>query len=75
MDSLTEHPVFTALYRRHANTAGFPDVRPVFERLGLSVSSDKVRLRRFAELAKIRMAITQTDTATADWRQQLAVID
>ncbi len=75
MDSLTEYPVFTALYRRHANTAGFPDVRPIFERLGLSVSSDKVRLRRFADLSKIRRAITQTDTATADWRHQLAATD
>jgi len=72
MDSLTEYRVFTALYRRYANTAGFPDVRPLFDRLGLSVSNNKVRLKRHAELANIRLAITEMDTATADWRHQLA---
>lgn len=72
MDSLTEYRVFTALYRRYANTAGFPDVRPLFERLGLSVSNNKVRLKRYAELADIRLSITEMDIATADWRHQLA---
>ena len=72
MDSLTDYPVFMRLYRRYADTAGFPDVRPLIERLGLSVSNDKVRLRRYAELAGIRMAITETNAAAADWRHQLA---
>ncbi len=73
MDSLTDHPVFMRLYRRYADTAGFPDVRPLIERLGLSVSNGKVRLRQHAELAGIRLAITETDAAAADWRHQLAV--
>jgi hypothetical protein len=60
------------LYRRYADTAGFPDVRPLIARLGLSVSGGKVHLRRHAELADIRRAITATDTAAADWRHQLA---
>ncbi len=72
MDSLTDYPVFMKLYRRYADTAGFPDVRPLIERLGLSVSNGKVRLRRHAELADIRQAITETDAAAADWRHQLA---
>ncbi len=72
LDSLSSYPVFTQLYRRYADAAGFPDARPLFERLGLSVSNDKVRLRRHAELADIRLAITAIDTAAADWRHQLA---
>ena len=72
LDSLSSYPVFKQLYRRYADTAGFPDVRPLIERLGLSVSNGKVHLRRHAELADIRLAITATDTAAADWRHQLA---
>jgi hypothetical protein len=72
MDSLTRYPVFMQLYRRYADTAGFPEVRPLMERLGLSVSNGKVRLRRHAELAGIRLAITETNAAAADWRHQLA---
>ena len=73
LDTLTDYPVFMTLYRRYADTGGFPDVRPLIERLGLSVSNGKVRLRRHAELAGIRLAITETDAAAADWRHQLAV--
>ena len=73
MDSLTAYPIFMQLYRRYADTAGFPDMRPLIERLGLSVSNGKVRLRRHAELAGIRLAITETDASAADWRHQLAV--
>ena len=72
MDSLTSHPVFMPLYRRYADTAGFPDMAPLIERLGLSVSNGKVRLKRNAELVDVRLAITEVDTAAADWRHQLA---
>ncbi len=72
MDALTSYPVFTPLYRRYADAAGFPDVRPLFERLGLSASNSKVRLKRHAELAEIRHAITEMNIAAADWRHQLA---
>jgi predicted metalloprotease with PDZ domain len=72
LDTLAGAPVFMPLYRRYADTAGFPDTRPLFERLGLNVSNDKVRLRRGGELEHIRSAITQWDDATAARRAQLA---
>lgn len=72
LDSLTSYPVFRQLYRRYADTAGFPDVEPLFERLGLSVTNGKVRLKRHAELADIRLAITEMNTDAAVWRHQLA---
>lgn len=72
LDSLSAHPVFMPLYRRYADTAGFPDVRPLFERLGLSVAHDEVRIRKHGELAHIRAAITAVDSSTARWREQLA---
>ena len=75
LDSFVSEPVFIPLYQRYANTAGFPDVRPVFERLGLTVSDDKVRMRRKAELVDIRSAITETDAAIAAWRQSLRKSD
>jgi M61 glycyl aminopeptidase len=72
LDSLAGTPVFMPLYRRYADTAGFPDTRPVFERLGLTVSNDKVRIRRGGELQHIRTAITQADTVSAGHSEQLA---
>jgi hypothetical protein len=72
LDSLTDYPVFMSLYHRYADTAGFPDTAPLAERLGLSVSNGKVRLKRHVELADVRLAITAIDTAAADWRHQLA---
>lgn len=74
LDTLTETPVFMSLYRRYANTAGFPDVSEVFERLGLAVDGGRVRIRRHAELRDIRQAITEIDPETASWRQQLAAV-
>ncbi|MFQ6004685.1 MAG: hypothetical protein ACE5OQ_04200 [Woeseia sp.] len=71
MDSLTDRPVFVLLYRRQADTAGFPDVRPLLERLGLFVSDGQLRLNGDAALADIRLAITETNTAAADWRREL----
>jgi hypothetical protein len=72
LDVLAGMPVFMPLYRRYADTAGFPDTRPVFERLGLAVSSNKVSIRRGGELQHIRTAITQAEGAVADKREQLA---
>ena len=69
LDLLAGTQVFMPLYRRYADTAGFPDTRPVFERLGLAVSSDKVSVRRGGELQHIRTAITRVDSAH---REQLA---
>ena len=72
LDVLAGSPVFMPLYRRYADTAGFPDTRPVFKRLGLAVSNDKVKIRRGGELQHIRTAITQADCLEAGHREQLA---
>lgn len=71
-DKLVSTPIFMSLYRRYANTAGFPDTSRVFERLGLAVTDGKVRIRRNAELQAIRDAILETDLAAASARDQLA---
>jgi hypothetical protein len=73
MDALTDFPVFESLYRRHADTAGFPDTSDIFERLGLSVSDGKVRLRKNAELKDIRLAIVAPEPETVRWRDKLAL--
>ena len=72
LDSLASKPVFMPLYRRYADTAGFPDVSEVFERLGLRVSDDEVSIRRKAELQAVRDAIVEASEPTAQWRGQLA---
>lgn len=72
LDSLASKPVFMPLYRRYADTAGFPDTSEYLRRLGVRVKDDDVSLRRRAELVEIRQAITQTDMPTAYWRGQLA---
>jgi hypothetical protein len=53
-----EEPAFMPLYRRHANSAGFPDVGPAFQRLGIDVEDDELHIHRGTELAHIREAIT-----------------
>ena len=72
LDELASTPVFMPLYKRFADTAGFPDMSGVFDRLGLTVSDGQVHIKRGAELHAIRDAILATDDATADWRAQLA---
>lgn len=71
LDTLTDYPVFMSLYRRYADTAGFPDTSGLFDRLGMSVSDGKVKLRRNGELRDIRLAIVAPDTETAQWRDKL----
>ena len=72
LDTLIDEPLFVPLYRRYAQTAGFPDTSDVLARLGVSVSHGKVSLKRNAELATFREAITATDRTAAAWRSQLA---
>lgn len=72
LDSLASDPVFMPLYRRYADTAGFPDPRPLLARLGVEVAEGQVHLRRGGDLQPIRTAITKTDPAAARWREQLA---
>ncbi len=72
-DELASAPVFMPLYKRFADTAGFPETSEIFERLGLTVSDGKVHYSRGAESHALRDAIVETDDATADWRAQLIV--
>lgn len=73
LDSLASTPVFMPLYRRYADTAGFPDTSELLEKLGVMVDEGEVRLKRNAELQEVREAITKTDTVIARQRGQLAV--
>jgi predicted metalloprotease with PDZ domain len=75
LDSLIDEPVFMPLYRRYADTAGFPDTSEVFERLGLRVSDNKVSIRRKAELGDIRATITAMNQLAARRRGRLAAAD
>jgi len=73
LDSMLSSPVFMPLYRRYADTAGFPDVSHALEQLGVHIANGKVELRNDAELAGIRTSMTKMDPQTARWRQRLAV--
>jgi hypothetical protein len=57
LDTFIDEPVFMPLYRHYANTTGFPDVRPMLNRLGVEVEDGEVVLQRRAQLATIRSAI------------------
>ncbi len=59
LDSLLDEPVFMPLYRQHAQTAGFPDVKAALQRLGVDIDDNQVQLRADAELADVRRAITE----------------
>jgi hypothetical protein len=74
LDGLTGYEVYMPLYRRYADTAGFPDTRPLFDRLGLTIADRKVRVRRGAELQHIRSAITEWDSRVLARREQLAAL-
>lgn len=71
-DTLITEPLFTPLYKRYAETAGFPDTSDVMARLGVSVEDGEIRLKRNAELKEIRDSITETDSAATRWRDKLA---
>ena len=72
LDTFVDEPLFMPLYRRYADTAGFPDPMPLFERLGLRVDNGVVEVRRNGELETIRAEITQTDHAAASSRSSVA---
>lgn len=71
LDSLIDKPVFMPLYRRYADTAGFPDTSELLARLGLSVSDGNVYFRRNGELREIRATMTRA-RASGSGRNQLA---
>jgi hypothetical protein len=60
LDSLLETPVFVPLFEQIADTSGFPDVKPLLERLGVDMIGGELTLRSDAEYAAIRTAITAT---------------
>ncbi|MDZ7644962.1 MAG: hypothetical protein U5K76_12585 [Woeseiaceae bacterium] len=72
LDELAGRNIFMPLYRRYADTIGFPDTTPLFARLGLRIDDGRVRIERSAHLEQIRNAITEVDVRTAHWRDQLA---
>ena len=59
LDTLAGRSVFMPLYRRYADTEGFPDTAALFGRLGIDVEDGRVVLRDDAELVDIRRAITR----------------
>ena len=65
LDSFVTQPVFMPLYDQYADTRGFPDIVPIFERLGVEVANDRVSLRDDAELTEIRRAITEIYSAAS----------
>jgi hypothetical protein len=71
-DLLAGEALFMPLYRRYADTAGFPDLSPVFATLGIALDDGKVRMKRNGELRHVREAITETDVDAANLRQQIA---
>ena len=60
LDSFVAEPVFMPLYRQYADKEGFPDIGPLFRRLGIDIENGRVALRDDAELAPIRDAITRS---------------
>jgi hypothetical protein len=72
LDELAGEPVFMPLYRRYADTVGFPDTSEVFERLGLQVDGDEVSIEGRAELAHIREAMMTSGVPDGPWREPLS---
>jgi M61 glycyl aminopeptidase len=58
LDSFLETPVFMPLYRKYANTEGFPNFAPALVDLGIDVSGSGVTLREDRPLAGVRQAIS-----------------
>jgi hypothetical protein len=58
LDTFLETPVFMPLYRRYADTPGFPDVGPALDKLGVRRVNGEIRLVEDAELAAVREAIS-----------------
>lgn len=59
LDSFLETPVFMPLYRKYANTEGFPDFAPALLELGVNTDGDgTIRLNNSASLTVTREAIS-----------------
>jgi predicted metalloprotease with PDZ domain len=57
-DTLIDRPLFSALYREHADAPGFPPFQSLLARLGVRSGDTPQTLDSHAELADIRAAIT-----------------
>lgn len=66
LDSLIDEPVFMPLYRRYADKPGFPELRPLLDKLGADLYEGELRLQPDASLAGIRAAITACKTQEPD---------
>jgi len=58
LDSLLDEPLFMDLYRQHADTSDFPDVRPLLRQLGVSANDEGILLLADTEFAPVRAAIS-----------------
>ena len=58
LDSFLGTPVFMPLYRKHANTEGFPDFAPALSRLGVDITGNSVILRDNRPLTRVRDEIS-----------------
>ncbi len=65
LDAMLDEPLFMDLYRKYADTAGFPDARPLLRQLGVIAEDGSVRVSDAAELAAIRRQITAAKALTA----------
>jgi hypothetical protein len=54
------------LYQQHADTAGFPAVRPLLQDLGVVRQGDEIRLSNTADLAPVRLAMTGRDPSVPE---------
>jgi hypothetical protein len=66
-DSFLDEPLFMDLYQQHADTAGFPAVRPLLQDLGVVRQGDEIRLSNTAELAPVRLAMTGRDPSVPEY--------
>lgn len=57
LDRLTDTEIFSNLYDKYVYAHGFPDMRPVWEDLGVQIRFNRVSLMPSARLANIRTAI------------------
>jgi len=66
-DSFLDTPLFMNLYRQHADTAGFPDVWPLLQDLGVIRENNEVQLSDSAEWAHIRRSMTGRDAGVPEY--------
>ena len=66
-DSFLDEPLFMDLYQQYADTAGFPDVRPLLQNLGIIREGNEIQLKETAELAHIRRAMTGRDPSVPEY--------